>query len=130
VDAVRHCVEQQLREFPCRLPVGLLDQLRHGERAGSVNGHDEMELALGSPQLGNADVKEPDGAAPEPLPLRLVAVHVRQARDAMPLEASMQARARKMWDRRLQGMETVVQREQRVPTKSDNEGFVLLAQDG
>ena len=63
VDLVRHGVQKQLQEFPGRLSVRLFHQLRHGELAGSVNGHEEIELAFCSPQLGDVDMKEADGLA-------------------------------------------------------------------
>jgi hypothetical protein len=39
--------------------------------------------------LGDVDVEKADRVALELLPLRLVTGHVRQARDAMPLQTTM-----------------------------------------
>ena len=77
VDAVGHGVEEQLQELPSGLSVCLLNQLRHGELARSVNGDEEIELALGRPELGDIDVEEADRIPFEPLLPRLVAVYVR-----------------------------------------------------
>ena len=79
MDPVGHGVEEKHQELPSRLSVRLLDQLRHRELTASVNGNKEIELALGCPKLGDVDVKEPDRVAFEPLLLRLVAIHLRQA---------------------------------------------------
>ena len=48
-----------------------------------------------------------------------VAPYARQAADVMALQASMQRRTRQMWDARLQGIETVIDRQQRVAPKRD-----------
>jgi len=69
-----------------------------------------------------------DGVAFEFL-LRLVALHARQTADVMALQASMQRRTRQMWDARLQGIETVIERQQRVAPESDNQGFLLDAEN-
>jgi len=86
-------------------------------------------LALGGPHLGDADVEEPDWIPPGPLPPGLFAIHVRQARDAVALQASVWRRAREMRDRRLQSVETVVERKQGVPPEGDDDRFFLLARN-
>jgi hypothetical protein len=58
VDTVGDGVEEKLQELPCRLPVRLLDQLRNGELARSVNGHEERELAFDCPQLGDVPYRQ------------------------------------------------------------------------
>ena len=57
MDVIGDGIEQVFAEFPGRLSVRLLDQLSHGELAGSVNGHKEIEFALYRPQLGNVDIE-------------------------------------------------------------------------
>jgi len=74
-----------------------------------------------------------DGIAFEFL-LRLVALHARQAADVqaadvMALQAPMQRRTRQMRDAWLQGIETVIERQQRVAPKSDNHGVLLDAEN-
>jgi hypothetical protein len=65
------------------------------------------------------------------LELRLggfVAVNVRQARDAVTLQAAVQPRPRQVRDRRLQGIEAIVQRQERMLAEGDDDGLVLDAQ--
>ena len=60
-------------------PRGLLVQLREGELRGPVDGDEEVELALLSPDLGDVDVKVANRVALELRALRLVALGVWQA---------------------------------------------------
>jgi hypothetical protein len=87
-----------------------LMQLGEGELGCSVDGNEQMELTLLGSDLGDIDVEEADGVAPEGH-LRLVAFHLRQSADAMPLQAPVQRRARQMRDRRLQRIEAIVARQ-------------------
>ena len=57
MDAVGNGLEEKLQKLPRRLAVRLLDQLRHRELTGSVNGYKEIELALCCPKLDNVDVE-------------------------------------------------------------------------
>jgi len=59
----------------------------YGELACAVNADEEIELSLVG--LHVDDVEEADRVALELLALRLVACDVRQAREAMPLQAPM-----------------------------------------
>ena len=119
---------------PCRMLTPIMENI--GSELGDdvivakVNVDEEMELALGGSELGNIDVEVANGVALETLPLGLVDVHVRKARDAMPLETSMQRRACKMRDRRLQSIEAVIEREQRVAAKRNDDGLFILAENG
>ena len=61
--------QKVFKELPRRLAVGFLDQLRHRELAGAVDGNAEIGFALFGPDLGNVDVKEADRIALELLPL-------------------------------------------------------------
>ncbi len=45
VGLVGYGFEHMLEELPCRPPIGLLDELGDGELAGSVDAHEEVELA-------------------------------------------------------------------------------------
>jgi len=123
VDLIGHGFEHVLQELPCGLPVCLLDELGHGKLACSVNIHEQVELDFSSLNLGNIDVEEAplgrfalqiacwavDGVAFELLTLWLVTFHIRQPRNAMTLQTSMQRRTRQMRDRRLQSIKTMVQ---------------------
>ena len=61
---------------------------------GSTSVYEQVELAFSSLNFGGVDMKEADGVAFELLALRLVVFHIRQAQDAMQLEAPMQRRTR------------------------------------
>lgn len=128
--AVGHGFQKAFKELPGRLAIGFLDQLCHREFAGAIDGHKEIEFALFGPDLGNVDVEEADRVALELLPLRLVTFDIRQARYSMPLQAPMQRRACQMRDRRLQRIEIVIQRQQRVPPERDDHGFLFFAENG
>ena len=101
-----------LQELPRRLPVRLVDELGHGKLACAVDANEQKQFALSSLHFGNIDMEEADGVAFELLPLRLAASHVRQSRDTVVLKTPMQCRARQMWNRRLQGIKAVIQRQQ------------------
>ena len=73
-----------------RSPPGLLDQLHDGEFARAINGDIEIELALGGLDLGDIDVEIADRIGLEPLLGGLVALDLRQPRDAVTRQAAMQ----------------------------------------
>jgi hypothetical protein len=54
------------------------------------NGHKEIELTFSRQHLSDVDMEEPDGVALELLALGFAALHVRQPRDTMSSQASMQ----------------------------------------
>ena len=124
---IRHTFEHVLQELPGCLPVCLLDKLGHGKFACAVNADEQVKLALSGLHLGDVDMEEADRVALELLALRLVAFHVRQSRDAMSLQAPMQRRTRQMWDGRLQSIETIVQRQQCMPSERDDGRFLGLS---
>ena len=90
VDAIRHGFQQVFEELPCCPAISLVDQLRDGELAGTVGADEQVELAFRGLHLSDIDVEEADRVALEALPLLFVAFDVRQAGDAVPLEATMQ----------------------------------------
>jgi len=71
MDLVRNGFQQVFEELPRRLAVCIFDQLRNGELAGAINGHEEMQLAFLRSHLSNVDVEIADGIALELLPFRL-----------------------------------------------------------
>jgi hypothetical protein len=83
----------------------------------AVNGDKEIQLALGRSDLGQIDVKIPDGIPFEALLGRLVAANFGQARDAVALQATMQGRAALMREARLKRVRAIVQRQQRAAAK-------------
>ena len=154
---IRHGLEHVLQELPRRLPVGLLDELGDGKLAGSVDAREEMKLPLGGLNLGDVpfsadcfaiacpaarqghakhdpgrgavDVEEPDRVALEPLSLRFVPLDVRQAGNAMSLQAPVQRRPRQVRDLWLQGVEAIVQRQQGMASKGNDRRFPGLGQN-
>ena len=68
----------------------VLDELREGELAGPIDGHEEVELAFGGLHLGDVDVEEADRVGLELLLVRLVAFDVGQPRYAVALQATVQ----------------------------------------
>jgi hypothetical protein len=91
VDRVGHGGSEVAKEVACDAPGRLLVKLDKGELGRSVDGDEEVELALLGPDLGDVDVEEADRVALEPGALRLVTVGVGQPADAVALEAAMQA---------------------------------------
>lgn len=63
--------------------------------------------------LGDVDMEESDGVVLKFLALRLVSLDIRQARNAVSLQAPMQSLSCQVRDGRLQGIETIIQRQQR-----------------
>jgi len=92
---------------------GLADQLNDSEFARAINGDIEVELAFGGLDLGDVYVHLADWVGLESLPGGLVAFDIGQPRYAVADQAAMQRRPRQMWDRSLQGIEAVVERQQR-----------------
>ena len=90
VDFVGHNFQHELQKFPSSASVRCFGELGDGELAGAVNGNEQMQLPLCCLNLSDINVKEADWITLEPLPRRLVTAHVRQARDAMTLQAAVQ----------------------------------------
>lgn len=78
-------LEQVLKELPGSPAVSCGNELIEGELGRPVDPHVEEELALGGLYLGNLDVQEADGVARELLLPGLVALHIRQTRDALAM---------------------------------------------
>ena len=70
----------------------------------SIDGHEQVELALLRAHLGYVHVDVAERVGLERAPSRLVAFPVRRSRDAMALQASAQRRARQLRDRGLQSV--------------------------
>ena len=118
-------LDQGFEEGRGRLGVGALDELHEGELRGPVDGNEEVELAFGSSHFGDIDVEVANRVALEGLLRRLIALDLGQATDAVAQEAAVQGRAGKPWDRRLQGIETIIERQQRVPAEGNDDRFLL-----
>jgi hypothetical protein len=110
VDLVGHGLEHVLKELPGRLSISGGIELGGGELGRPVDSHKEKELDLGGLHFGNGDVDEPDGVALKLLPPGLVTFDIWQPRDPMTLQAPVQRRPCQVRDRRLRGIEAVIQR--------------------
>jgi hypothetical protein len=86
LDAVRNGFHERFEEGCGSLHIGLFHEFDHSELRGPVDGHEQVELALGGSHLGQVDVKEADRIAIELLPSRLVALDVGQTSDAVTLQ--------------------------------------------
>lgn len=86
VDAVRHGCQQVFEELPGCAPVRLVDELGDRKFARAVDADEQVELAFGSLHLSDIDMEETDRVALEALSLRLFALDVWQAGDAVPLK--------------------------------------------
>src|ERR1051325_7601261 len=96
-------------------------QLGEGELRCAVDGDEEIEPALSGLDLGDVDVEIAD-RIPLELPLaRRLALDIRQAGDTVALQTAMQRGSRQVRDRCLQRVETVIERQQRVPTERDDD---------
>lgn len=76
-------------EVCCDSTRRLLVQLDEDRLRGPVDGDQEIELALGGLHLGDVDMEEADRISLELLLRDLLASDIRQASDAMALEAAM-----------------------------------------
>ena len=83
-------------------------QLSEDELRRPINGHEEVELALLSANLGNVEVEVADRITLEGFFSDLVTGDLRQTADRVAFKAPMQGRPGQMRDRRLQGIEAVV----------------------
>ena len=129
MDLIRHGVEHVLQKLPSRLSVRRSNELSHSELAGAIDANEQVELALSRLSLCDINMKESNRVALELLTPRLVPIDIRQAGDPVPLKASMQRRSCQMRDRRLQGIETIVKRQQRMTPESDDCRFFGLGQN-
>ena len=90
VDLVGDRLDHAFQESGRRGSPSLLDQLHDGEFARAINGDIEIELAFGGLDLGDIDVEIADWIGLEPLLGGLVALDLRQPRDAVTRQAAMQ----------------------------------------
>ena len=131
VDVVRHSRGKRFQKCRGGTHIGAFDQLHEGELRSAVDSHEQVELAFGSAHLGKIDVKIPDRITLKLLAARLARTfHLGQAADAMPLQASMQRGTSQPGNRGLQGIQTVVERQQCVLAEGDDDRLLLRSQNG
>ena len=103
-------------------------QLCVGKLGGAVDGDEEIELALGGLHLGDVDVEVADRIGLELLANQLVAFDLRQTADPMALQAAIQRGPRQVRNGRLQRVEAVIQRQQRVLAEGDDDRLLFQRQ--
>jgi len=89
-----------------------------------------IEFALLGAHRGDIDMEVADGILLELLPGWLIPLDIGQAADAVTLETTVQGRTGQARHGGLEGVETVVQRQQSLLAKGDCNRFLLLSQDG
>src|SRR4030088_1309815 len=129
VDAIRNGPDECYEEGCGRLHIGLFNEFDHSELRGPVDGHQEVELAFGRSHFRQIDREEADRIAVELLPPGFVAFHLRQPADAMAFQTTMKRRSGQVRDRGLQGVQAVVQRQERVLAKRAYDGPSLPRQN-
>ena len=129
MDLVGNRLDQRRKEVDRGLDVGGRVQLGKGKLRRPIDRHEEVELALLGANLGDVDVEVADRVALEGLFGGLVTGDLRQTADAVALEAAMQGRPGQVRDGRLQGIEAVVERQQRMLAEGDDDRLFLGRQD-
>jgi hypothetical protein len=107
--------------IPCRFT---------GELRGPVDCDDEMELALSGSNLGDVDMEKADRVGLELALGRGFAFDLRKPRNPVALKTAMQRRARQIRNCRLKRVETVVVRQQSMPSEGDHDRRLFNSQDG
>ena len=90
VDFVGNGFEKGSEEVRGDAPRRLLMQLGEGELRGSVDGHEEIELAFLGADFGNVDVEVADGIGLELALPGLGVFHLREPGDVVALQTTMQ----------------------------------------
>ena len=95
MDLVGSCLDQGFEKSHGDARGRLLVQFGEGELGGSVDRHEQVELAFFGADLGDVDVEVTDRIGLELLLARFVAFDFRQPRNAMTLQAAVQRGARR-----------------------------------
>ena len=125
MDLVRDGGDQAAQEVPRGAARHLLVQLDEGELRRSVDGDDEVELALRSSNLGNVDMKIADWISLEFAFDGGFAFDLRETRDPIALQTPVKGRARQVRDGGLQSVQAIVERQQSMPSEGDDDGLFL-----
>ena len=88
---IRHGLDDGIQECHGALPVGSFRQACNGKLRGSVDGNKQIEHALACTDLGDVEVNKPDWMNLELPPARFVTLDLGEARDAMALQAAVEA---------------------------------------
>lgn len=111
MDLVRHSLEERIQEVGRNPLSGLLMHLHESELGSAVDGDQKIELALRRAHLRNIDMEVADWIGLELLAPGTVSFHIGKPGNIVPLQAAMQRRAGQIWDRGLQRIQAVVERQ-------------------
>ena len=125
VDLVGDGGDQAAQEVPGGAARHLLVQLDEGELRRSVDGDDEVQLALRSSNFGDVDMKIADRIGLEFAFGGGFAFDLRQPGDSMALQTPVKGRARQMRDGGLQSVKAIVERQQSMPPEGNDDGLFL-----
>jgi len=125
VDFVGNGLHQGAKEVGRDATGGFLVQLHESVFGRPIDRHEKVKPTFLGVHLGDVDVKEADRICLEPGSARLVTPGFGKPGDVVPLETSVQAGAPEMRNRRLQSIQTVVQRQQRMSPESDHDGLLF-----
>ena len=128
MDLIRDGGDQAAQEVPRGATRHLLVDLDEGELRRSVDGNDEVELAVSGSNLGEVDMKIADRIGLEFAFGRGFAFDLGQPGDPVALQTPVKGRARQMRNGRLQSVEAIVERKQRMPSESADNGLFLARQ--
>jgi len=130
VDPIGDSLDEAAQEVRGGAARHLLMQFDEGELRGPVDCDDEMELALSGSNLGDVDMEIADRVGLEFALGRGFAFDLRKPRNPVALKTAMQRRARQMRNCRLKRVETVVERQQSMPSEGDHDRLLFNSQDG
>jgi hypothetical protein len=125
MDLVRDSGDQAPQEVPRSAARHLLMQLDEGELRRSVDGDEQVELALRGSNLGDVDMKIADRISLEFAFGRGFAFDLGQPGDPVALQTPVKGRARQMRDGGLQSVQAVVKRQQSMPSECNDDGLFL-----
>jgi hypothetical protein len=125
MDLVRDSGDQAAQEVPRGAARHLLMQLDEGELRRSVDGDEQVELALRGSNLGDVDMKIADRIGLEFAFGRGFTFDLGQPGDPVALQTPVKGRARQMRDGGLQSVQAVVERQQSMPSECNDDGRFL-----
>lgn len=100
VDPVRNSRKESIQERRSGSHVRKLNKFHEGERRGTIDGREKVQLAFGSPHFGKFDVKVANRISLELIPAWPAAV---------PFQTAKQRRPGQLRDGRLQGVKTIIE---------------------
>jgi hypothetical protein len=130
MNAVRHGGAQTAEELAGRGARLVRMQLGVSEFRCAVDGDEEIEPPLLSLNLCNVHMEVADGVLSKLLLCQLVTSDFGQTADAVTLQAAMEAGTSQVRDAGLQGVEAIVEREQRPLTEGDDHDLFLHGEHG